>query len=124
MVARQKKKGAGEGNRIFYLTLSGEGHIKFVNNSEETLDKVFDVSSSGFGGPFDPHPKIYRNVQPGKSVVINKFDWMYDPYEDCEWGVTLTSPKLGTLTLKSKQKKGGEPEATLLSKHDYIRLLG
>lgn len=111
---------------IFYLECdespdpSGKAVVYFVNNSEETLDRV-SPASGGFTTADDEailmtqsgHAPGFKNVEPGEAVAIDTYDPIFDGDFVISWGAYVSSPSIGARYFSADAIKGYAPNVTL-----------
>jgi len=105
--------------REVLFSLMHEGpQIYFVNDSNEVLSKV-SVNTVGFvgdGSVTNESDKIYKDVKPGESVMLDEYDMVLDSDFVLGLIIEVESEKYGKMSINSKMGKGSVPSQPLIYK--------
>jgi len=92
--------------------------IYFINASDEVLsfitsDNVGFVSDISVSSE---HSIVYKDVQPGESILLDKYDMILDSDFTFSLWIKIESKKCGNIYIISKMGKGSIPSHVLMYK--------
>ena len=102
---------------LFSLMYEGP-QIYFVNDSNEILNKV-SANIRGFvgeGSVTNISDRIYIDVKPGESVMLDEYDMLLDSDFTLGLFIDVESNKYGKMSINSKMGKGGVPSQVRMYK--------